>query len=57
MTIFRNKKDGQLYNLYKVTPRSYTGGWYEAENFFTKEKRKFNQSSFKKDDFIPVAHA
>lgn len=57
MTIFRNKNDGQLYNLYKVTPRFYTGGWHEAENLFTKEKRKLNQSSFKKDDFIPVAHA
>lgn len=33
MTIFRNKKDKLLYVIYKVTPRMYTGSWFEAEGF------------------------
>lgn len=56
MTIFRNIKDGELYCLFKVSPPKVTGSWIEAENFFTKEKRKLNNSSFKQEDFIAIAH-
>jgi hypothetical protein len=30
--LYRNLLDNQIYKLYHVTPRSYTGGWFEAEN-------------------------
>lgn len=40
MTIFRNKKDQRLYLLYWVTPRSYTGGWLEMEDYFTHQVKK-----------------
>jgi hypothetical protein len=30
MNIYRNIHDGKLYNLYKVSPRGYTGHWLEA---------------------------
>ncbi len=30
MTIFKHKTNKQLYYIYRVTPRMYTGGWYEA---------------------------
>lgn len=55
-TIYRNKKDGRLYYLYKVSPRGHTGSHYEAEHLYDKERRKLNNSSFKRADFIPLSH-
>ena len=33
MKIFRNKKDGKLYLIYKVSPPKVLGKWYEAEPY------------------------
>ncbi len=33
MTIYRHKKNGLLYTIEKVSPRMYTGLWYEAKPF------------------------
>jgi hypothetical protein len=55
MTIFRNKKDNTLYYLVKVSPRMYSGHYFESINMFTGETRKLNQSSWKLSDFVSVA--
>jgi hypothetical protein len=55
MTIFRNKVTGRLYKLYEVSPRCSTGRWFESEDLFTGAIRKLNASSWKRNDFIPVA--
>ena len=35
MTIFRNNNDGRLVLLFLVSPRMYTGSWYEEVDYFT----------------------
>lgn len=47
MNIYRNTKDQQLYLLYKVTPRSYTGGWYEAEHLQSHQIHRVSESKLK----------
>lgn len=53
MTIFRNLVDNRLYKMYKVTPRSYTGGWLEIEDLITGAIKKVPQYLEKK--LVPVA--
>jgi hypothetical protein len=55
MTIFRHKITGRLYKLFEVSPRQFTGRWFESEDLFTGTVRKLNASSWKRNDFIPVA--
>jgi len=57
MTIYRNVKDGKLYKLFVVSPRHYTGSWYEAEALFGGVVRKLNNSSFRLADFKAVANS
>ena len=33
MTLFRYKKNGLLYTIYRVTPRHVMGWWYEAHPY------------------------
>jgi hypothetical protein len=54
MTIFRYKKDGCLYTLYKVSPRHYTGSWTSAEPYFPNQG-KYIKEVKKLDDFEVVA--
>jgi hypothetical protein len=55
MTLFRNTKDGSLNKMFKVTPRGFTGGWVEVEDYFTGFCKKVlaSQISF----YVPVATA
>lgn len=54
MTVFRNKKNSRLYLIYKVSPRMFTGSWYETMDYFTGECRKINDSTWKRSDFMPM---
>jgi len=53
MTIFRNIRNGRLYKLYEI--HRY-GSYLQSEDLFTGVLRKLNQSSWKRQDFMPVAH-
>jgi len=33
MTLFRYRKNGLLYTIYRVTPRQILGRWYEAHPY------------------------
>lgn len=48
MTIYRHKKDGNLYLIYYCSPRMYTGEWYEAVPYF-ENKGKYKKSVSLKD--------
>jgi hypothetical protein len=53
MTLFRNTKDNTLNKMFRVSPRSYTGSYLEAQNYFTGAITRVTESQ--KKFFIPVA--
>lgn len=55
MTIFRNIKNKRLYKLFKVRPHGHSP-FTESEDLITGETRKLNASSWKREDFVRVAH-
>jgi len=56
MTIYRNKDDKQLYYLYRVHKRQFTGGSFlERENFLTKERKTITMKELW-EKYVPVAH-
>jgi len=54
MKLYRYKKDGNLYNLYKVSPRHYTGSWTSAEPYFPNQG-KYIKEVKNLNDFTVVA--
>lgn len=55
MTIFRHRKNGLLYSIAIVSPRSYTGQWYGATPYFPNNGKIIKNSKLK--DFMVVADA
>jgi hypothetical protein len=55
-TIFRNLKDGNLYHIYLISPRMYTGSWLVAERMFYSQgiTRKIPESHLK--DYVFVGY-
>ena len=45
MTLFRNTKNGRLYLLAVVSPRSYTGSWLESQDYFTGTRTKIRNTT------------
>ncbi len=54
MNQYRNILTGRLYNLYKVTPPKYTGGWYEMVDVVTGEIKRVDEIEFKTDHIQEV---
>lgn len=58
MKIFRNKKTGRLYKMFRVTPRMYATTFYEAEDLITGEVIRCNTSPGKREkDFVHAYNA
>lgn len=55
MTIFRHIKSGVLYSIALVSPRMYTGSWYEAEPYFPNSGSVIKNANLK--DFVAIANA
>lgn len=54
MNLYRSKKDGQLDLLYRVSPRMFTGHWYEAVPYFPNQGTHLLKAKF--DDFYIIAN-
>jgi len=55
-TIFRSLRDGNLYHIYRSSPRMYTGSWFVAERMFYANgaTKEIPQSHMK--DYVVVAY-
>lgn len=55
-TVFRNVVDGNLYHVYMVSPRLYTGSWPVAERIYyaNGETKAIPQSHLK--NYVVVAY-
>lgn len=53
MKLFRHKKDGQLYKVYRNTPMRYAGTWYSAEPYFPNCGKVLKDVNL--EDFVVVA--
>ncbi len=52
MKLFRNRKDGELYRIFYVSPWKILGRWYEAEPLFPSKGKKVKHA--KLEDFEVV---
>ena len=55
-TVFRNLRDGNLYCIYRSSPRMFTGSWFVAERMFYANgiTKKVPQSHMK--DYVVVGY-
>ena len=49
MNVYRSTKTGRRYKIYKVSPRQYTGSWFEAVDIETSEKKQISEDQIKKE--------
>ena len=54
--VFRNMRDGNLYRIYRSSPRMFTGSWFVAERMFYANAitKEIPQSHMK--DYIVVSY-
>jgi len=55
-TIFRNLRDGNLYHIYRSSPRMYTGSWFVAERMFYANGATKNIPQSHMKDYVVVGH-
>lgn len=49
--LYREVSTKRLVLVFYVTPRSHTGGWYEVEDYYTRERKRVNSLG----DYVRVA--